>query len=324
MKNIKIEFLRFVACILVVVYHFGHLAFVHNITSYHIPFSQYGFIGVYLFFVISGLVISYSIRKRTPLQFVKNRVVRLYPLYWLSVIFSAAIIYPLTGQVVSAYDFFSNMTMLQKVFGAPDLDGVYWTLFVELIFYFFMFLLILFKLHKKWIIIVSAILLITSKLFTLPNLLSSILIVNYLPFFMIGVVVSENFRKDIDKKLVLLFFIIFSILEIFNKSTSLSLSHDYSINPYYSVIIFLLLLVFALSKLRMESSAFLNLGSYTYPLYLFHQNLGYYILSIVDITSYERFIFIILMIIFGLIFISSFLVKVELNLSQRLERVLVI
>jgi peptidoglycan/LPS O-acetylase OafA/YrhL len=100
-------------------------------------FSAYGWIGVEMFFVISGFVICMSCWGRTPRQFFTSRVIRLYPAYWFSIVFTTAVLVTLPG----VWDrqklrvILLNFTMLQSGSGAANVDGVYWTLWSELRFY---------------------------------------------------------------------------------------------------------------------------------------------------------------------------------------------
>ena len=100
-----------------------------------------GRVGVILFFAISGFVIPSSLRavsnqtKADALRvFLIRRVFRLYPAYWISILGAALLglffLTPFSPQTVLL-----NLTMIQSMFGTPDVLGLYWTLRLELIFY---------------------------------------------------------------------------------------------------------------------------------------------------------------------------------------------
>lgn len=94
--------------------------------------------GVMLFFMISGFVTLGALeRAEGPLEFVWRRFSRLYPAYWaaLATTFGMVGICQLPGQRVSWSDALLNLTMVQRVLGARHVDGVYWSLQVELLFY---------------------------------------------------------------------------------------------------------------------------------------------------------------------------------------------
>ncbi|MEH0576415.1 acyltransferase [Streptomyces sp. B21-108] len=104
-------------------------------TVFHV--AAYGWIGVEIFFVISGFVICMSCWGRTPRQFFVSRVIRLYPAYWFAVLFTTAVPAALPGvwEQLRARDVLLNLTMLQSGSGVRNVDGVYWTLWSELRFY---------------------------------------------------------------------------------------------------------------------------------------------------------------------------------------------
>jgi peptidoglycan/LPS O-acetylase OafA/YrhL len=120
-----------------------------------------GRIGVILFFAISGFVIPSSLRavghqttSNALKVFLVRRVFRLYPAYWVSVLAAALLgLYLLTP--FSAQTVWLNLTMIQSVFGAPDVMGLYWTLRLELIFYIACALLFTFKVlqQPRWLVV---------------------------------------------------------------------------------------------------------------------------------------------------------------------------
>ena len=106
-------------------------------------FASYGWIGVEIFFVISGFVICMSCWGRTPRQFFVSRVMRLYPAYWFAVLFTTAVLVAVPGvwERLHPREVLLNLTMLQSGSGVVNVDGVYWTLWSELRFYL-LFLLV--------------------------------------------------------------------------------------------------------------------------------------------------------------------------------------
>ncbi|NUR70465.1 MAG: acyltransferase [Hamadaea sp.] len=97
--------------------------------------ARYGWLGVELFFLISGFVIGMSSWGRRVGDFAASRVVRLYPAYWLAVLASAAVLALFGTREVTWPQTAANLTMLQNPLGVPDVDPSYWTLGVELRFY---------------------------------------------------------------------------------------------------------------------------------------------------------------------------------------------
>src|SRR3990170_483158 len=81
--------LRFLAAMAVLAYHFTTMDRIWQRPAVDVFPQQtfaYGWLGVYLFFLISGFVICMSSWGRGAGAFLVSRAVRLYPAYWLSVV----------------------------------------------------------------------------------------------------------------------------------------------------------------------------------------------------------------------------------------------
>ena len=101
-----VDFLKGFGAILVVIAHFWPYAinlYNKSINSFDSIFSKIvlgyvdiGKIGVGLFFIISGYLTANVFKKKTILQFIKDRIRRLYPVYWLSILLSLLLIGPST------------------------------------------------------------------------------------------------------------------------------------------------------------------------------------------------------------------------------------
>ncbi|MFF2344705.1 acyltransferase family protein [Pseudarthrobacter sp. NPDC058119] len=144
-RLLLLDCLRLAAALGVVAYHytavFGDLFW--GVPSREVfprlsGLTAYGAMGVQLFFIISGFVILMSAHGRSVGQFVASRVSRLFPAYWTAVILAAFLLLAVThGDMnrVTWTDALLNLSMLQQSVGVSSLDGVFWTLWVELLFY---------------------------------------------------------------------------------------------------------------------------------------------------------------------------------------------
>ncbi|MEU1671927.1 acyltransferase [Streptomyces roseifaciens] len=138
-----LDALRLLAALMVVFFHYVALRGGWGEDPEHIfpnlwKFAQYGWTGVEIFFLISGFVICMSTWGRSLGDFVVSRVSRVYPAYWVGILLTAAVIslWPQVRQINGGFNsVLTNLTMLQTGFGVWDVDGVYWTLFIELKFY---------------------------------------------------------------------------------------------------------------------------------------------------------------------------------------------
>jgi peptidoglycan/LPS O-acetylase OafA/YrhL len=101
------------------------------------PVSWLGWVGVEVFFVISGFVISYSAAGATPFAFLRSRILRLYPSAWICATATLLTVLLLgRGNSDTVSEYAHAMTLWVQ---GPWIDGVYWTLGIEIIFYALMF-----------------------------------------------------------------------------------------------------------------------------------------------------------------------------------------
>lgn len=111
-----------------------------------------GKVAVTLFFFVSGFVVPFSLlhgRANAARTFIISRVFRLYPAYWVSAIAAAVFVIGVQGTEFSSFALVANALMLQDFLRQPSLQGLYWTLQIELIFYFFCLVMFLTGLLQK-------------------------------------------------------------------------------------------------------------------------------------------------------------------------------
>src|SRR5690606_3537841 len=108
--------------------------------SYSINFP-YGWLGVPVFFILSGFVIYLTVNKsKNASDFLKKRFIRLYPTFWICLFITLGV-EAATGYFIndiSTNDILMNFTMFHQFFGFQHVDGAYWSLLPELLFYLLM------------------------------------------------------------------------------------------------------------------------------------------------------------------------------------------
>ena len=143
----EIDLLRITAALAVVFYHYTFSGYAGHLTSIAFPgvstFTRYGYLGVDMFFTISGFVVLLSAWGRRPHEFVISRIVRLYPAYWVAVTVTAIITITLSRGLfkVSLAQYVANLTMFNSLPNIANVDVVYWTLWAEIRFYLLVFVL---------------------------------------------------------------------------------------------------------------------------------------------------------------------------------------
>jgi peptidoglycan/LPS O-acetylase OafA/YrhL len=144
----ELDLLRFLAAASVVIYHYTYQPVLHGVINdnafWPLPVaSRFGYLGVTLFFMISGFVILWSSQARSSGEFVISRIARLFPSFWICVFVTTFVVSAAGGpESLSPRTVALNMTMVPGRFGVPYVDGVYWTLLVELKFYILIFLIL--------------------------------------------------------------------------------------------------------------------------------------------------------------------------------------
>ena len=130
-----IDLVRFACALSVAAFHLTRLK---PETAWFMPV---GWVGVQIFFVISGLVIANSAQGATAQQFLTGRFMRLYPTAWCA----AAVSVPLyLWQYPKMADKVERIYFSLVLFPGPFVATAYWTLPIELAFYFVVYSLVMF------------------------------------------------------------------------------------------------------------------------------------------------------------------------------------
>lgn len=143
---IGIDIIRFLCAFSVVLAHFLPPL------SQDYAWAKYGGAGVSIFFVISGFIIPQSSEGRSPFAFIQSRIVRLVPGAWICATITLAFLLLADSSLLSVWGKYIRSILFIPVMpgnasnlGAIWIDGVYWTLFVEIAFYSLILLLLLFN-----------------------------------------------------------------------------------------------------------------------------------------------------------------------------------
>ncbi len=291
----EIDLLRFVAAVLVLLHHFvGRIAGwgpegYPDLGGVLPHVTQYGFLGVDLFFVISGFVILMSSWGRPVGDYAVSRVVRILPAYWFAVTLALGL-YMTTGHVwirpgddpdLSLLVYLPNMTMLQEGVGVQDLDPVYWTLWVELHFYALIALLVWRGVTYARCVAFMVAWLIGGQFVqeTEFTFLKVLLIPEWAPYFIAGMAFYLMYRFGPNLALTLIALAGWA-LAVYHRSTTVN--PDLKLPPYHQAVIaagvtlaFLVMWLVATRRLRwLAWRHWVPVGALTYPVYLVHDTIG--------------------------------------------------
>lgn len=297
-RFLELDLFRFCAAIMVVFYHYcfrGFAADDMSVVSFTPidSIAKYGYLGVELFFMISGFVILYSAQHGSAAKFTISRIARLYPTFWVCVLLTAIATVWLGGEryQVDFAQVVINLTMIPEVLDVEYVDGVYWTLLVELKFYLIILCILAVRAMRFLLPFLYIWLAIAGLHFfvPLPSIIEFYFIPSNASLFIAGCAFFLAYRDG------------FKFAHIALIIAALAVSGIYSIRgvrwvmePHYqaefniilvsAILISFHILFFLLIKGKLR---FLNwrysfhLGALTYPIYLIHQNLGFMIFNAV-------------------------------------------
>lgn len=233
----------------------------HICDKYWPSYAQYfqlGNFGVVLFFLCSGFVIPLSIEKTTLRQFWRRRFFRLYPLYWFSLALTL-----LLG-VSDAYQpaaVLANATMLQALFGAPNVSSIYWSLGAEMLFYIVATTLAALKLGQATAPTLLA-LIAGQLLLTLSGLHYVAWLVGPLPFMYVGTMLYRRHTGAATRPRILMLLLAALIYARLNATLAWVLAQ-------WAALLVFGLVYMARERIRWPRAA-VGLGVVSYSLYLMH------------------------------------------------------
>lgn len=143
---ILVDLLRCAAALLVAAYHVGaalpaRLAAPVTAMAGEIRFpvatvgaTWWGWIGVEIFFVLSGLVIGMSAERSTAPAFLRRRALRLLPAAWIGAGITLAVVLALAPQSLNWGHWTAALVLLPQ---AAQFEPSWWTLTIEAVFYLY-------------------------------------------------------------------------------------------------------------------------------------------------------------------------------------------
>jgi len=143
----------------------GVSAAMRTLAGFALVLCRGGLVGVVVFFLTSGYIITHVLQSETAGQFAIKRIFRIYPLYVFAVLAEGIA----AGTWPPASTLLPRLLLLGDFFKTPyALEGVEWTLRIEIVFYAFMAMLKATGVldPSRWL--PAAFALVTLALFVLP------------------------------------------------------------------------------------------------------------------------------------------------------------
>lgn len=297
-RNKRLDVLRIIAASLVFLYHWsgnGPRGFyselpnkfpILNIPNWAAPITKTGFIGVDIFFLLSGVVIASSAINSNVKDFAKSRFLRLYPTYLIANLLAITIV-PIVKPNISRSHLLFSLTGLHFFAGGEQVIGALWTLQQEVFFYSIvaMSITILSKgktfdeIALKKVLTIWTIIIVYIPVLQLKSLNN--FIPGYCSYFIIGSLISiTRNKKELKNNLILI--CVSSSLAIRQiggrMENAVNLPHAQLIG--ISILLVTILYLFLANRNQMggrigKNRKYLTLiANATYPFYLLHETIG--------------------------------------------------
>lgn len=289
----SLDLLRLVSAMMVVIYHYFYRGNVGEPQLMQASFLDvgtlpiYGILGLNLFFIISGFVITWSAEGRNMYQFAVARAIRIYPgfigcmtLTFLVMLMAGHPVFQVTIQ-----QFLANLFIFSPALGQPFMDGVYWTIVFELIFYGFVALFIATGIFQSRLVSICAAWLLVALInesFLHIEALRILILSQYIPYFISGMLLYKIAKDGVTFHTTLLWGL--AVIQSVHSMEGLrqELQVDYGLTVEMWPMFFANLTTHVIFIATLFAGRFvpatktvLLLGGITYPLYLLHQQIGY-------------------------------------------------
>lgn len=292
-----LDYLRFLAAVMVVLMHYLVNGIANGkVTSlspneWAIGWAKYGYLGVSLFFLISGFVITKSAHGKSARQFVVGRAVRLYPAFWVALAFTSTIAWFLargTSMEITPGQIAANLTMVATELGQPPVDGAYWTLVYELEFYLVVLMVLYVGQGRRldWLFPAWILGMTVATLLSPSRAETTIWAGGYFFLFASGALIASirDRGPSLSRVLPLALGWLMSVQFAMKEAGEFLEHKGIAISPAIAAVIITLFYLAVLSMClprvaRLELPYSRSIGAMTYPVYLLHAHVGYIMLS---------------------------------------------
>jgi peptidoglycan/LPS O-acetylase OafA/YrhL len=291
-----LDLLRVAAVLAVALFHYGFAGPGADFADVPLfqtrPIAQYGFLGVQLFFVISGFVIAYSAEGRSATGFAIARAARIYPafLFCMTVTFLAVLAFGAPRLETSISQWAANLFIAAPALNRPYMDKAYWSIVSELTFYGWIYLLLvsgLFRRHLYTVLLCWLALSLLNQTVLGSELIRKAFLTDQSGFFAAGVLLYGMHRGDRSGRvqLLLAFAAACAVVQALGNSAWVRDHYITATIDNWIVAGLCLAAIAAVTfavrvrRVPLPSGLILAIGGLTYPFYLLHQNVGYAVLN---------------------------------------------
>ncbi|MCY0094936.1 acyltransferase family protein [Hoeflea ulvae] len=296
-RNGLLDLLRFGAAMMVVVYHFlyrgaregGYLDHGYGAAGESLAL---GYLGVNTFFMISGFVIIWSASGRDWYGFSISRLARLYPahLVAMTITFVMMMWWAEEPFATSLAEWAANLTMVAPLFGASFMDGAYWSIVIELIFYAWVVIGLFsgaLPRHTDLAVALWLVLIIVNNILIGSRPVELLFLTEYGAYFAFGAMVwrisslgGSRLRLGLAALALLMTFHTAEVQRLDVIARLGAAASALTVALANAGIVMVFLLAATLGRHVRAGPWTLALGGISYPLYLVHQNAGYILINL--------------------------------------------
>lgn len=302
-----LDILRGLSAICIILYHYTvrYNQSVYTLSNYKTNwifgnFFEWGSMAVLTFFILSGFF-SGIYSNKNGMDYIKKRVKRLFPPFVMCCLITSIFMFLFyKSAFVGIKNIILNILFFPLYLGVKPIDGVYWTLLKEVIFYSLVAIMFLFNLEKKQkqnVLIIWIALCIFTYYIKFNNILDSLINIfampEYVSMFLIGISLKEIFEKSSNKKDVLI--LLLSFLELYLWKNIINVIF------VVAIIIFIFFSYKYVEKTIPGFGIINYIAKISYPLYLIHQMIGYSIISFLQKIGLKSGIYILIPILVSIL-----------------------
>jgi peptidoglycan/LPS O-acetylase OafA/YrhL len=266
-----------------------------------------GYLGVDIFFILSGAVIAKSALRTDPRKFAVSRFLRIWPVYFL-VTAGALLVNHFAAHGSTLVNDFVALTGLQFWLGGPTPVGPAWTLKPEINFYFLIYLCLFYCSWRKskmsepalfrflffWVII------LTVSIYMPFSAFSFLYLPKFGPYFILGAALSQVKNRSTAFKYFFICMISFVLVE---KQILIRTGQQFHNNKYlFSITLLIIVSILVVMsnftpqewKVNQLRNQIETLSLMTYPIYLFHDSIGVGLISLLSHGGIDiRFVYVV-------------------------------
>jgi peptidoglycan/LPS O-acetylase OafA/YrhL len=300
----NLDLLRFCAALFVALYHYTYVGPASvGLTPTAFPellsVTQHRWAGAWFFFMVSGFSISYVAQRGSALRFLTARFARIFPIFVLCMSITSLVMLAAAPMHVAEFEmswtrWLANLTLVPRIAGHTFVDGVYWSLTVEIVFYLCVGGLMSLGVFKRYQLAFLAIWLGVSCLneFWLEQGVLGKLLTRNSCFFAMGMLSFRVFeaqrRPHIGEIILALMAVALAVKADHNVNGWLRANLQHAADWSFAYALLKTLVALVLLNLAVRFAPLVNartckaIGGLCFPFYLLHSNIGFVLFHHLD------------------------------------------